>query len=68
MADNMPDLRFLTLEINYGFTLACQEVMDWRLTELVVLAALVTQNCRAEVLWHMRGALRQGGGGRMWRA
>lgn len=60
MADAMPDLKFLTLEINYGFTLACQEVIGWKLTELVVLAALVTQNCRAEVLWHMRGALRAG--------
>lgn len=60
MADNMPDLKFLTLEINYGFTLANQQVINWKETELVVLASLVTQNCRAEVLWHMRGALRAG--------
>ncbi|EST09174.1 Carboxymuconolactone decarboxylase [Kalmanozyma brasiliensis GHG001] len=60
MGDNMEDLKFLTLEINYGFNLACQEVIGWKLTELVVLAALVTQNCRTEVSWHLRGALRAG--------
>ena len=60
MSDNMPVLKFLTLEINYGFNLANQTVINWQQTELVVLAALVTQNCRAEVLWHMRGALRAG--------
>ncbi|SPO23995.1 uncharacterized protein UTRI_03464_B [Ustilago trichophora] len=60
MADNMQDLKFLTLEINYGFNLANESVIDWKQTELVVLAALIGQNCRAEVLWHMRGALRAG--------
>ena len=55
MGENMQDLKFLTLEINYGFNLANQSVIGWRETELVVLAALVGQNCRAEVLWHMRG-------------
>ncbi|ETS65365.1 hypothetical protein PaG_00098 [Moesziomyces aphidis] len=60
MNDNMQDLKFLTLDVNYGLNLAQQGVVDWRDTELVVLAALVTQNCRAEVLWHMRGAMRAG--------
>ncbi|CCF50144.1 hypothetical protein NDA11_002250 [Ustilago hordei] len=60
MGENMQDLKFLTLEINYGFNLSNEEVIDWRETELVVLAALITQNCRVEVLWHMRGALRAG--------
>lgn len=60
MSHNMPDLKFLTLEINYGFNLGEQKVLDWRCTELLVLAALVARNCRAEVLWHMRGALRAG--------
>ncbi|SAM85795.1 uncharacterized protein UBRO_07132 [Ustilago bromivora] len=60
MGENMQDLKFLTLEINYGFNLSNEQVIDWRETELVVLAALITQNCRVEVLWHMRGALRAG--------
>lgn len=60
MNDNMQDIKFLTLDVNYGLNLAQQGVIDWRDTELVVLAALVTQNCRAEVLWHMRGAMRAG--------
>lgn len=60
MSDNMQDLKFLTLEVNYGFNLANEDVIDWKDTELVVLAALVGQNCRAEVLWHMRGAMRAG--------
>ncbi|SPC64761.1 uncharacterized protein UHOD_07132 [Ustilago sp. UG-2017b] len=60
MGKNMQDLKFLTLEINYGFNLSNEQVLDWRETELVVLAALITQNCRVEVLWHMRGALRAG--------
>ncbi|GAC95895.1 possible carboxymuconolactone decarboxylase [Pseudozyma hubeiensis SY62] len=60
MSDNMQDLKFLTIQINYGFTLSCDAVINWKLTELLVLAALVGRNCRAEVLWHMRGALRAG--------
>ncbi|KAJ9474392.1 putative carboxymuconolactone decarboxylase [Pseudozyma hubeiensis] len=60
MSDNMEDLKFLTIQINYGFTLSCEHVIGWKLTELLVLAALVGRNCRAEVLWHMRGALRAG--------
>lgn len=60
MGENMEDLKFLTLELNYGWNLACEKVLDWKQTELVLLAALVGQNCRAEVLWHMRGALRAG--------
>ncbi|PWY99021.1 hypothetical protein BCV70DRAFT_207238 [Testicularia cyperi] len=61
MSENMQDLRFLTLEINYGFTLANQAIIDWKHSELVLLSALIPQrNCTNEIKWHLRGAARAG--------
>ncbi|EPQ30759.1 uncharacterized protein PFL1_01660 [Pseudozyma flocculosa PF-1] len=60
MGDDMEDLKFLTLQINYGWNLAEYRVLDFKSTELVVLAALVAQNTRNEILWHLRGAMRAG--------
>ncbi|KAI9331262.1 hypothetical protein DFJ73DRAFT_781680 [Zopfochytrium polystomum] len=54
------DLWRLTRDVNYGMTLSHSRVLGLADTELVVLAALVTMNLRAETLWHLRGARRVG--------
>lgn len=58
--DDMQDIRFLTMQINYGWNLSENSVLDFATTELVILAALIPQNFRAETLWHLRGSRRAG--------
>jgi alkylhydroperoxidase/carboxymuconolactone decarboxylase family protein YurZ len=58
--DDMDDLRFLTFDINYAWNLSEVGVLNFKSTELVILAALILQNARSEILWHLRGARRAG--------
>lgn len=57
---DMEDLKTLALNINYGWNLSEMSVLNFASTEMVVLAALVPQNVRVEILWHLRGARRAG--------
>ncbi|PWN50692.1 hypothetical protein IE53DRAFT_315273 [Violaceomyces palustris] len=60
MGSEMEDLKCLTLNINYGWILSENSVLDLPSTELVILSALVPQNVRSEILWHLRGCRRVG--------
>ncbi|CAM6103568.1 unnamed protein product [Calypogeia fissa] len=60
MREDMQDLRMLTVEVHYGWNLSECTVLDFKSTEMVILAALIPQNARAETLWHLRGCRRAG--------
>ncbi|KAN0065329.1 hypothetical protein ACQY0O_001165 [Thecaphora frezii] len=60
MGHEMEDLKFLALQINYGWNLGEYTVLDVKSTEMAVLAALVAGGWRKEILWHFRGAKRVG--------
>ncbi|KAK0554678.1 hypothetical protein OC846_002012 [Tilletia horrida] len=55
------DIQFATMEINYGWNLSEDSILDFPSTELVILAALIpTPNVPAETMWHLRGCRRAG--------
>ncbi|KAM0327088.1 hypothetical protein ACHAQA_006215 [Verticillium albo-atrum] len=61
MDTNWPDLRTLVVDIIYGYYQADNSVIDPVTTSALNLAALVPMDVTAEVAWHMRGLVRNGG-------
>ncbi|KAK0565660.1 hypothetical protein OC844_001098 [Tilletia horrida] len=60
-ARDTEDIRFLTMEINYGWNLTEFGILDFPSTELVILAALIpTPAVPSETMWHLRGCRRAG--------
>lgn len=49
-----------TIHFGYGWNLSYTDILNFPSTELCLVAALILQNLRMEVLWHLRGALRSG--------
>lgn len=49
-----------TIHFGYGWNLSFTDILNFPSTELCLVSALILQNLRMEVLWHMRGALRSG--------
>lgn len=48
------------IHFGYGWNLSYTDILNFPSTELCLVAALILQNLRMEVLWHLRGALRSG--------
>lgn len=58
--DAHKDFAWISSEITYGLMLSDRQVLDDVDTEIVVLAALMSQNLPTETRWHIRGARRIG--------
>lgn len=60
MGTETGDLKTLTIDINYGWNLSENRILDFPATELLIFAALVVKNLRAVTLWHLHGSRRAG--------
>lgn len=58
--DAHKDFAWISTEISYGLILSDRQVLDDVDTEIVVLAALMSQNLPTETRWHIRGSRRIG--------
>jgi alkylhydroperoxidase/carboxymuconolactone decarboxylase family protein YurZ len=56
-----PDLRTLVVTYIYGYYQSDTSVVDAVTTSLLNVATLVPMDVPAEVAWHMRGTIRNGG-------
>lgn len=56
-----PDLRTLIVTTIYGYYQSDVSVVDSVTTSLLNIATLVPMDVTAEVAWHMRGTIRNGG-------
>lgn len=58
--DAHKDFAWISSRITYGLYLSDRQVLDDLDTELVVLAAIMSQNLPLETRWHIRGTRRIG--------
>lgn len=61
MDAHWPDLRTLVVTFIYGYYQSDTTILDAVTTSLLNLASLVPMDVPAEVGWHMRGMIRNGG-------
>ncbi|KAI0430766.1 hypothetical protein F5Y09DRAFT_221080 [Xylaria sp. FL1042] len=54
------DIPWISKNVSYGLFLSDHRILDIQETELVVLAAIMTQNLRGPTYWHLRACLRVG--------
>jgi alkylhydroperoxidase/carboxymuconolactone decarboxylase family protein YurZ len=61
MDQHWPDLRTLVVTFIYGYYQSDVSIIDAITTSQINIAALVPMDVVAEVAWHMRGIIRNGG-------
>ncbi|KAI0867482.1 hypothetical protein GGS24DRAFT_495295 [Hypoxylon argillaceum] len=54
------DIQWISRNVSYGLFLSDHRILNMQETELVVLAAIMTQNLRGPTYWHLRACLRVG--------